>query len=263
MASGIYCIKNIINNKIYIGSAVNIKSRWAVHRWNLKHKHHPSAHLQSAWNKYGSMSFKFFILEEDIAQDFLLTREQYWLDTTKCYLPENGYTTRKMADSNFGISPSLETRKKIGNGNRGKVVSQETRDKIKKANTGRKYGPRSLEFRKRVGEQFRGKKHSVEQRAKISKANRGRIPTEKTRKLWSQQRKGKQVGADNSFFGKKHSLATRLKIKEARSHQVIRKGHKLSPEHIQKLKDAKLRSKLRRLAEENQFEPSSDFAGNL
>ncbi len=52
----VYTIKNVINNKIYIGSAVNIKKRWHEHRNllnnNNNNKHH-SPILQNAWNKYG------------------------------------------------------------------------------------------------------------------------------------------------------------------------------------------------------------------
>ena len=34
--SGIYQIRNIINNKIYIGSSANIKKRWSEHKRDLK-----------------------------------------------------------------------------------------------------------------------------------------------------------------------------------------------------------------------------------
>jgi hypothetical protein len=39
--SGIYCIKNIINNKLYIGSAKNFRIRFNIHLSQLrKNKHH-------------------------------------------------------------------------------------------------------------------------------------------------------------------------------------------------------------------------------
>jgi excinuclease UvrABC nuclease subunit len=47
MKSGIYCIKNIINDKMYIGSAVNLKTRRYEHfHFLTKNKHH-NRHLQS------------------------------------------------------------------------------------------------------------------------------------------------------------------------------------------------------------------------
>lgn len=63
MKSGIYSITNVLNKKIYIGSAVNIKKRWSDHRYCfLKNKHHNS-HFQSAWNLYGESNFKFEVIE--------------------------------------------------------------------------------------------------------------------------------------------------------------------------------------------------------
>ena len=32
MSCGIYIIKNLVNNKVYIGSSVNIEERWSHHR---------------------------------------------------------------------------------------------------------------------------------------------------------------------------------------------------------------------------------------
>jgi len=34
--SGIYVIRNVINNKVYIGSAVDLNNRWFSHRNNSK-----------------------------------------------------------------------------------------------------------------------------------------------------------------------------------------------------------------------------------
>lgn len=48
--SGIYRIN--INNKCYIGSAVNIKHRWMRHKTQLTNQTHHSILLQRAYNKY-------------------------------------------------------------------------------------------------------------------------------------------------------------------------------------------------------------------
>lgn len=65
--SGIYQIRNIINNKIYVGSTVCFKNRWAVHLFLLDRNKHGNSHLQSAWNKYGKDNFIFEILEEEVS----------------------------------------------------------------------------------------------------------------------------------------------------------------------------------------------------
>ena len=51
--TGIYQIRNIINNKIYIGQSLNIKTRFLQHKQALRKNRHPNQHLQNAWNKYG------------------------------------------------------------------------------------------------------------------------------------------------------------------------------------------------------------------
>lgn len=77
--SGIYCIENITNHKTYIGSSKNIYQRLLKHFALLRHNKHQNAHLQSAWNKYGENSFRWFILElcDSIK---LAEKEQYCID---------------------------------------------------------------------------------------------------------------------------------------------------------------------------------------
>ena len=61
--SGIYCIENVTNHKTYIGSSKNIYQRLLKHFALLRHNKHQNPHLQSAWNKYGEDSFRWYILE--------------------------------------------------------------------------------------------------------------------------------------------------------------------------------------------------------
>jgi group I intron endonuclease len=86
---GVYCIKNITNNKIYIGSSKHVEARWKEHVYLLENKKHHSVKLQKAWNKYGSGNFKFEVLETTEDKNLLFIIEQQWLDKTKSY--ENGY----------------------------------------------------------------------------------------------------------------------------------------------------------------------------
>lgn len=52
MIHAIYAILNTINDKVYVGSAVNLRLRWNNHRSQLNLNKHDCQHLQSAWNKY-------------------------------------------------------------------------------------------------------------------------------------------------------------------------------------------------------------------
>jgi len=82
MRSGIYCIRNIVNNKIYIGSTVDFDKRWQDHKRKALGSYHKNKHLQSAILKYGIDNFNFEILEF-VSTDKLFEREQFYLDTFK------------------------------------------------------------------------------------------------------------------------------------------------------------------------------------
>jgi predicted GIY-YIG superfamily endonuclease len=45
MNSGIYLIKNILDDKVYIGSSVNLKDRRYKHFWMLEKGIHDNQHL--------------------------------------------------------------------------------------------------------------------------------------------------------------------------------------------------------------------------
>lgn len=61
--SGIYMIFNLQNGKKYIGSTNDLYERSYSHLYHLVKNNHVNAHLQCAWNKYGSENFIISILE--------------------------------------------------------------------------------------------------------------------------------------------------------------------------------------------------------
>jgi group I intron endonuclease len=85
----IYKISCSSNNKVYIGSTINVKRRWEGHRGTLKRGINKSTLLQNSWNKYGKDSFSFEIIENvDISKMF--EREQFWIDYYKSANPQYG-----------------------------------------------------------------------------------------------------------------------------------------------------------------------------
>jgi group I intron endonuclease len=56
---GIYKITNLVNNRYYIGSSLDIKRRWDTHRRMLNKNNHHNDFLQKSWNKHGGDNFKF------------------------------------------------------------------------------------------------------------------------------------------------------------------------------------------------------------
>lgn len=86
--SGVYQIRNIINDKIYIGSSKNLEYRYKSHFRALNRGNHENRYLQRAYNKYGKSNFIFEIIEF-CKVDLIFEIEQYWInqyiDTLKCY----------------------------------------------------------------------------------------------------------------------------------------------------------------------------------
>jgi group I intron endonuclease len=79
MARGIYKIINVINNKFYVGSAVDLKRRKTRHFSELRTGKHNNRHLQAAWVKYGEQAFVFVVVEELPEDADLLAAENVWL----------------------------------------------------------------------------------------------------------------------------------------------------------------------------------------
>jgi group I intron endonuclease len=127
---GIYRIRNLVNGKFYIGSAVNLHRRWLNHLSTLRHSTHANSYLQHAWNKYGSSSFIFEVVERVDNQDYLLLREQEWLDRTRCYRRSIGYNLCKRAGNTAGRLVSEKTRIKQRTKMRGRHLSEVHRQKI-------------------------------------------------------------------------------------------------------------------------------------
>ena len=100
----IYIIKNIINNKFYIGScSTQLHKRLNHHINSLQRNDHKNTHLQNAFNKYGEDNFIIEILE--ICDENILAREQFYLD--KFDAINKGYNINPLASGTPNMS--LET----------------------------------------------------------------------------------------------------------------------------------------------------------
>lgn len=111
--SGIYCIRNTINNKVYIGKAKCIYTRMKQHVTFLNTKNkNENRHLINAWHKYGKESFEYFIVEYlPLNEKLIGQRELFWQKHYEAFNPEKGYNMR--LDSTTGLIVSEETRKKL------------------------------------------------------------------------------------------------------------------------------------------------------
>lgn len=136
----IYKIYCIVNNKVYIGSSINVYKRWHNHRYELINNKHHSIYLQNAWNKYGAKNFKFEILEKFSSNEFIIEREQFWMDYYVSYNTKYGFNTNSKAEGNHARKWSDKQRIKYSNSRKGKKA---TPAQLNALNENRKIGSES------------------------------------------------------------------------------------------------------------------------
>ena len=128
--SGIYKITNILNDKFYIGSSVNLYGRNRSHYNSLKHGTHSNQKLQFAANKYGLDNFYFEVICL-ISESNLLIVEGEYIGRLK---PEYNIDS---VDPNGKRTCSDSTKKLIGEKSKQKFIDkpellEQQRQKMKK-----------------------------------------------------------------------------------------------------------------------------------
>lgn len=97
---GIFQICNLTNEKIFIGSSLNLDGILNRHRFQLEAGVHHNKDLQTDWNELGAEKFAFEILEELMPRENLdyeselEVLEDLWLEKEEPY-GEKGYNERK------------------------------------------------------------------------------------------------------------------------------------------------------------------------
>lgn len=111
--SGVYLLVNKINNKIYVGSSLNINKRIRRHFNELRKNIHYNIHLQNGFNKYGESSFNSEIIEKNVLEENITTKEQFYIDKFKSHDFKYGYNICEYAYTTLGYKHSEETKKKM------------------------------------------------------------------------------------------------------------------------------------------------------
>lgn len=142
--SGIYCIENNINNKVYIGSAINLKRRLGKHFSELKHNKHGNIKLQRFYNKYRNFVILTYKILEYCEPINLIKREQYHLNLHNI---EDLFNINIIANSRLGVKSSENTKQKIRSALLGKSPSQTTKDKIRITLTGTKLSKERIKMK--------------------------------------------------------------------------------------------------------------------
>lgn len=175
----IYFIRNNINLKSYIGSAINVRLRINNHKSSLRRNKHYNTHLQNAVNKYGIENFTFDILETINDKNKLLERENFWIRDCQSDNAIYGYNLRPDATSNLGMKQSEKAKSII-----------------------------SLKAKNRKRKPF-----SEEWKINIGLANLGRINTDETKALMSKSAKERWDKNENNW---PHELGCKCECEECR-----------------------------------------------
>jgi len=141
--SGIYLWINLINNKQYIGSSINLTNRFRCYYNELDMKktlEKGKSNIYSALLKHGHSNFELTILEY-CSPEQCLEREDFYLS---CFPHE--YNINQKATAPFsGRKHSDETKKILSDANKGennpnygKTLSDETKKILSEANKGNK-----------------------------------------------------------------------------------------------------------------------------
>jgi len=213
----IYKIRNVTNQKFYVGSTSNKRERFRNHRKLLRASKHHCKHLQAAWNKYGEECFVFEVVETVAEVAGLWAAEDRWLDEhfgkPHCYnagrsadAPMRGrvgalhpqYGTTQPQERKDAIAASLRAfyaANPDAGPMRGKTHSASTRELLRQA---------KLANPTRA---WLGKQRSEETRAKISATQKGRPSPRKGLPMSEEARVNVAAavkrGEESHFYGKR------------------------------------------------------------
>jgi group I intron endonuclease len=179
----VYCIKNTVNNKEYIGLTTRtLEERWKQHIYesNKQDSWEWNTPLGNAIKKYGKDLFEVFVLEECSSETEMKQKEIQLIKERKSLASENGYNLSFGGDGRMGHKLSKETKEKIRLGNLGKIMSADARDKMSVAAKKRCVGrPSPMD----------GKKHTEDAKKKIAASSSARIHTEESKRKRSESMK--------------------------------------------------------------------------
>lgn len=92
--NGVYLIENSVTGRKYVGSSSNINRRIKTHKQHLQKGCHNNRKLQKDHDIHGIESFKFIILEKDVAHDLLTAYEKYWIYKHDAIVRYKGYNIK-------------------------------------------------------------------------------------------------------------------------------------------------------------------------
>ena len=111
--SGIYGIRNTLNNKLYVGKTKCFYKRCHQYLYEIKRQNfnHINSYFLNSINKYGLNNFEFYVIEYIDDLELISDRELYWIEYYNTTNNKKGYNLRKDSSTSMIVHP--ETSKKI------------------------------------------------------------------------------------------------------------------------------------------------------
>lgn len=178
---GIYKITNKINNKVYVGQAVNFKDRERTHFYRLVRNEHHNEFLQKSYNKYGKENFIFEIIEEIGDVQLLNEVEKKWIDFYGGINSDDVYNLKDPLINDFSDYIKVNMSKNTSgenNPNYGNKWSDEQKKSLSEKKMGLTLemliGKEKADITKeKMSKSQSGRKHTEESKEKIRLANVG------------------------------------------------------------------------------------------
>lgn len=202
LKSGIYKITNVLNNRVYIGSAREFKERWKNHQRSLINNKHQNKYLQNDFNKYyllnGNHDFLIFEILELVDGDKKerTLQEQYYIDKYYDQQKECYNIKKEVLMSDPSYKHNNETKKKLSD-----LAKKRTGDK--NPNYGNKWTENMKELqRKRVADRC----SNPEYRKKLTAGQKNKKMSLEEKNAANEKRK---IANKNAYH---NSLETKEKV---------------------------------------------------
>ena len=184
----IYCIRNTVNGKNYVGQTTGFNDRKITHLHHLRKNRHHSAHLQYSWNRYSEDVFQFIVLEDSIPLSNLSAKEAEWCLKLKSCDKDFGYNVQIPAiDSTYSHSEDTK-----------EVLRKRAQDQFSDPEARKRHAEiTTLAQGSQKGEnnRFYGLKHSPETKAIIREKRKNQkivMTEERKRKISESNKKAKR-----------------------------------------------------------------------
>jgi len=147
----VYCIKNKINGKVYIGLTIQgVRTRFLHHLYEARSG--SSFPIHRSINKHGQDNFDVQTVEVCETKELLKEREIYWISFYESTDREKGYNRTSGGDGTFDRQHSKETKEKIRQKALGRKASLETRQRMSNSRKGKSISENTLLAVKRRNE---------------------------------------------------------------------------------------------------------------